>query len=277
MTRSRTFRTIAVLVIGVTAPVALGASVLNTARVTKTVGAEQVDSVTATCKQGTRVVSGGFAAEFIPGGASPLFLVTTSSREGRRKWTTTAANEGEPGDLTTYAYCRDQRLKRVSETAVDPSSQAGSFTVRCPGNKNAISGGYAMTPADFVGDTPVYLNSASHRIGNDRWRVSTVNNGNDPGELSVFAYCRGGDAPKERTTTKSLDDPGSTVVTPVKARCKRDERVVAGGFASTGLAKGAAQVLASRKRGSRNWLVRARTGGQGAPADVTSFAYCEKR
>jgi hypothetical protein len=278
MTWARALVAMLALALGVVASTALGAGGLRTSSSTETLAAEEVDSVTATCQANRRVISGGFDAEFESGAPlNPDLLVTTSSRLSAREWTTEAANDGLAGDVTTYAYCRDQRLQRVSETVEFPSGSMGSVSVRCPGDKKAISGGYSMTPEDFVGNTPVFRTSESRRVGSKRWRVSTFNNGNDTGDVTVYAHCRRGPEPKVRQRVKDLDDAGGTLITSLKPRCKRKHRVLAGGFASPEPGKGAAAIQTTRKRGARTWQIRARTGQTGAPVTVTAYAYCERK
>jgi hypothetical protein len=66
-----------------------------------------IDSVSAQCKQGQKVISGGFDSEFGSDFFSePQILPFVSRKHGGRKWTVVAFdNAFGSGDLTAYAYC----------------------------------------------------------------------------------------------------------------------------------------------------------------------------
>ena len=276
MNRARTLAWISAVAVGVAATSALAGGGLKTTSKTETVATNEVRSVSATCKADRRVVSGGFKAERDPDALSnPDLLVTASRRAPGRKWTITAANESIAGDLTAYVNCRDRRLRTATETVELPAGATDTMKASCPAGTKAISGGYEATPADFVAPTtPFMRTSASRRSGPRGWKASVFNNGNEGGEVKVYVHCRRGDATKVRTRSKALIVPE---VATIKPRCKRGERVLAGGFASPEPGKGAAVIIVSRKRGARTWLVQARTGQSGAPVEVTAYAYCEKK
>jgi phage terminase large subunit-like protein len=79
---------------------------LKTKAKSTTIGHDQVGTATAKCKRGSEAVSGGY---FAPGGfdldvGSEIYFYE-SHRKGKRKWTASGLNQGDPAKLTTFAYC----------------------------------------------------------------------------------------------------------------------------------------------------------------------------
>jgi hypothetical protein len=79
---------------------------LKTRSRSTTIGHDQTGSATAKCRRGSKAVSGGF---FAPGGfdlntGSEIYFYE-SHRVGKRKWTASGLNQGDPAKLTAYAYC----------------------------------------------------------------------------------------------------------------------------------------------------------------------------
>jgi hypothetical protein len=67
---------------------------------------------TATCASGQRVLSGGFDNPDFADAGGPELLASASRKQGGRKWTASAYNEGnEVGTLTVYAYCEKKKAK----------------------------------------------------------------------------------------------------------------------------------------------------------------------
>jgi hypothetical protein len=70
------------------------------------VDTDEVGTATAKCRKGREAISGGF---FAPGGfdldvGSEIYLYE-SHRKGKRKWTASGLNQGDPATLTVFAYC----------------------------------------------------------------------------------------------------------------------------------------------------------------------------
>ena len=242
-------------------------------------GVEQNGSVGATCPAGTRVVSGGFASEFSdPPVNFPFIELDASQRSGRRSWTSSGFNDGNAaGDLTSFAYCRDQTLRAVRTTVPAPVGQFVTATAKCPRGTKVISGGIEASPIDTVGDTPVLYVSESRRAGKRKWEASAFSDGNEAGELTATASCDKARKPKARSVSTTLSDvPPNTPFDAVTARCKRGERVVAGGFGSPDDSGSATpRFMASKRVGRRGWKVSGFYGNIGAPIEITSYAYCE--
>ena len=277
MNRGRAFAVAVVVSACGWAASSLAASGLKTTSEAEELGVEEVASVAAKCKPGTKAVSGGFKTAFDPV-TFPDTLVTANQRTSARRWSATAGNDGALGELRVYAYCRDQDLQTATRTVPAPSGVTDSQKARCPGESRAVSGGYLTTPIDYLAPTtPVMRIAESRRVGPRKWKVSYFNNGNADASVDVYVHCTQGKAPSVRKRTASLTDAGGTEVTPIKPRCKRGQRVVAGGFASPEPGKTAAAIIGTRRRSGRTWLVQARTGQLGAPVEVTAYAYCEKQ
>jgi hypothetical protein len=78
---------------------------LKTKQATATVESPNTSTVTAQCRRGRRVVSGGFDAEF---SLTDLIIpfINGSRRGGKREWEVTAAvGMSNPAEITAYAYC----------------------------------------------------------------------------------------------------------------------------------------------------------------------------
>lgn len=245
------------------------------------IGVDQNGVVRATCPSGTRVVSGGFASEFSdPPVNFPFLEIDASARSGRRSWTSSAFNGGNAaGDLRSFAYCRAQQLTRASETVPAPVGQFVTATARCPRGTKAISGGFAGSPTDPVGTTPVLYISESRRAGRRTWEASAFSDGNEAGELTATAHCARAPKPRvARARTTLSDTAPNTPFDRIVARCRRGERAVAGGFGSPDDSGSATPAfMASRRAGSRGWAVSGFLGNIGAPIQITALAYCERR
>jgi hypothetical protein len=278
------------LVLAATAALALagiaataGAGKKLKTRIAKTtVEVDENGAATAACKRGTKAVSGGFEAEFSPPPVDFPFIVGDASRRtAPRKWSSSADNTGNAaGDLTSFAYCRAQNAKRASDSVTIPVGQFDTATATCPKGTKVLSGGFRADPiVPGGGDTPVLRVSESRKAGNRAWEASAFSNGNVPGDLTAYAYCRHGKRLKTKQTSTTL-----TQKTPdmdfkdIEARCKRNQRTVSGGFSSPEVAaETTPRFISSRKLGKRGWGVAAFIGGTGATIDFTTYAYCEKK
>jgi hypothetical protein len=271
----------ALLVLGLGGPFALGGKKLKTKSATTTVAADENGSATATCKRGTKAVSGGFETEFsLPPVNFPFIPAYVSRREGARAWTSSGFNDGDSdGDLTSFAYCRDQKLTAVTDTVAAPVGQFATAAATCPRRTRVISGGFAGSPIDLVGTTPVLYISESRRATKRTWEASAHSNGNEDGELTAIAYCGKGKRLRARSASAMLgSDPPAVETAEILARCKRKERVVSGAFGSTDASGEATpRVLTSMREGKRGWAVTAFVGSNGMPAELTAYAYCERK
>jgi hypothetical protein len=80
---------------------------LKVKKASTTVGADEIGTATARCRKGSEAVSGGY---FAPGGfdqnvGSEIYFYE-SHRIGKRKWTASGLNQGDPAKLTAFAYCK---------------------------------------------------------------------------------------------------------------------------------------------------------------------------
>ncbi len=191
------------------------------------------------------------------------------------------------------ATAGDQSDLRPSAQATAEVTTIGSAVAHCPAGK-VISGGFAA-PGFSKEDLPtVRVNSEA--VGRRDWKIDAVlfgdgdENSNDPtgqsgsaaprtGTIISHAYCaKLSGRLKARQTTVEVQ-PGTLGT--ATARCRRSERVIAGGFAGLDdSSPGAMIVLSSRKAGGRAWTVQGfvrRDGEQpSSPGPLTAIAYCLK-
>ena len=222
---------------------------------------------TADCG-GKRAVSGGFF-----GGSDPLATPLISTRREQSQWTFRAgAFNGTPADATAYVYCvkesRFPRLRTGSEDGAVDFDQLGSVTAECPGSRRAISGGFEVPLHEFFVTT-------SMRSGRGSWTVEFYNRGGaSETDVEAFVYCANGVKLRQRSSETLLPDgdPETEV-----ARCKRNQRVVSGGFdtESDREAVTVGHSTVSRRAGKRAWEVSA--FAEADPQPLTVFAYCLKQ
>jgi hypothetical protein len=248
------------------------AAKLKTKSESTTLSPDEEDAVTAKCKRGTKAVSGGFDAELALAD-SPFVIPYGSHRDGARGWSSSGFNAGDdPASITSFAYCRDAKVKaRSSEVSVE-GEETESATVRCPRGTKAFSGGFD-NPDFFVngGATAIFV-FESRKVGKREWTVSGTNLGNVGGTLTAHVYCREGKGLKTVEEDVFNDHPDTWELAP---RCGRGKRVVSGGFDYTlPTDEGGPFVYSSHKVGKREWEV-ASTNVTGA-ATFTAYAYCEK-
>jgi hypothetical protein len=261
----------ATLVVGI--GVATGAK-LKTKSASETISTGEFDSVTAQCKRGTKAVAGGFDSELdldtLDTGA---FLVYGSRAEGGRKWTSAGINLGDPGELTSLAYCRDQKIKRrLQDTTVDPLGETETVTARCPRGTKVASGGFDNPDFNINGNTIAIAPSVSKKVGKREWTVTGTNLGDTAGDLVAQVNCHERKGLKTEEEEVSITEEG---VHDAEARCSRKQRVVSGGFDFSLEPSEGAFVFASHKVGKRAWEVEA--VDVEAPATLTAYAYCEKK
>jgi hypothetical protein len=263
----------ATLAIGV--GIATGAK-LETKSASVTIAEDRSEEVTAQCKRGKKAVSGGFDSHIAQSPPTEAIIPYRSLREGGRKWSSGGYNFAEPGDLTSFAYCRDQKVKRrTNETTL---SDAGSDTVtaRCPKGTRVASGGFD-SPKPYAGnDAPAIFPFESKKSGKRKWTVAGTNLGNAPGNLVAQVNCH--DRKGLKTAEEELFIDRARVHR-VVAECASGQRVVSGGFdysvEPSGF-PGPTFVFSSHKLAKRSWEVKAIDFTPG-PATLTAYAYCEKK
>jgi hypothetical protein len=255
--------------------VATGAK-LKTKSASTTIAIGDTGSATAQCEQGTKAISGGFEGEAgIENPSDPFVTPYMSRRDGGRQWTSAGMNFEDPGDITSFAYCRDQKVKTADASTTMPAfDESATATATCPRGTKAISGGFDNPDFgfnEFVG--PGIFPTASQKSGKRSWTVSATNLGNDSGELNASVNCREGKGLKTAEDNNFIDEPGLHTAT---AECKRRQRVISGGFEIDLPAEvEALAILTSKKVGKRQWTVTAVDFVD--PATLTAFAYCEKK
>jgi hypothetical protein len=264
----------ALALVAIAGTTALAGKGLKTKSETVEVDPGENGSATATCKRGTKAVSGGFEAEY-DGDFSPFLLPSESRKLGGREWTSAAYNtSAESSDLTSFAYCRDQKLRTKSATESVDSSDLDSVTARCKRGEKAFSGGFAAEEIDLAAPTtPVFLPTQSLKQGKREWTVSAYNAGNDEGDLTAYVHCREGKSVKTKQAEETL---GSGEFDSAEARCSRKQRVVSGGFdTDSDFATTGAYLMESQKLGKRSWEIAAQEAA-GGPT-IVAYAYCEKK
>jgi hypothetical protein len=279
-TRVVTSVLIAGLAVAATAGIAGGA--LKTKQAQVSVAPAETESVTATCKKGTRAVSGGFDAPALTDDSSHGSYVQTfaSLRSSKREWRSTATNYfsvPEAGTLTDFAYCSDDlpRLKARSVSATIPEDDTQTLTAHCPRGGEAVSGGFAAETqaAGFEGGFPL----ESRRAGNRGWKVTAYSAGLAEGaNVTAYAYCA-----KEKVRLKAKSATTSTSSgeenIAAKARCKKGEQAISGGFGAPADGNGGAYVepFQSRRAGKRGWkAATAAYASGGSTVDWSVYVYC---
>jgi hypothetical protein len=196
-----------------------------------------------------------------------------SRAEGGRKWTS-GLNSAEPGELTSFAYCRDQKIKRrSSETTVSGGGATETVTARCPRGTKVASGGFD-NPDFGVGEggATAIVPSESLKTGKRAWSVSGKNLGDVSGELATQVTCQKGQGLKTFAEELSI----GIGIRDVQVECSGDRRVVSGGFDYSIEPTEVAFVIASHKAGKRTWEVKA-MNFEHPTAALTAYAYCEKK
>jgi hypothetical protein len=253
--------------------VATGAKKLKTKSASETLSNGEFDDVTAKCKRGTKAVSGGFDSDLDLSGPTEAIIPYMSRAEGGRKWTSAGFNISQPGELTSFAYCRDQKVKRRSEEESLTSGETDSVTARCPQGTKVASGGFDNPDFSVGGPSAtVVFPNESKKTGKREWTVSARNLGSASGDLVAQVNCHEGKGLKTFDEVLSIDSAG---VHDVSAECGGGRRVVSGGFDYSLPPSTGAFVFSSQKVGKREWEVEALD--LDAPATLTAYAYCEKK
>jgi hypothetical protein len=265
------------LAIVTTVGVAGGA--LKTKRAEISIDPGETKSVTAKCKPRTQAVSGGFdSPDFEIDFDGSIVQPSGSFPTAKRKWTSTGdgyVGSTLPGTFISYAYCSDElpKLKAKSESTTIATDEFGSVTVRCPKGGEAVSGGFQAPGSSSNQVQPV----ESRRKGKRTWVVTGIGTGSDE-QLIAYAYCakdKLGLKPKVASASTDQDE----VALSAKARCKKGQEAISGGFGTRGdLNEVYTQPLQARRAGKRGWrAVAANYSGDDDPVTWDVYAYCMKR
>jgi hypothetical protein len=135
------------------------------------------------------------------------------------------------------------------------SAQNDAVTATCPKGESAISGGYTVPRLSSI--TGLFQPTGSFPNENG-WQASVSQIGSDlkEGFVTSFAYCA--KLGKDIETTGDSTSLGTREFTDLTATCKRNQRIVSGGWAFSASLGSSSSLLASVKQGSRSWRV---TGG----------------
>ena len=224
---------------------------------------------TAKCKDGERLVSGGFR---LPDEGQ----VTISRAAKGQRWTATA--DGEP-PLTVFAYCTGgQGISRHSHSEIvpGPAGTQRSVAAHCGANKSLVSGGYETVDADP--GTHDLVAFKSRRTGDRTWKVTVFNDSDTPSRLRVFAYCKRDVDVKVRSNGDPIGPEQSGSAT---ARCHRGEALLSGGYTTTPKSDYRNTTgpdlfyTGSYKSGRRAWTAAAHNYSDVA-GRITTFVYCKQ-
>ncbi len=144
---------------------------------------EEPTTIVARCRRGQEAVSGGFDMP------DTEALVTSSKREGKRRWAVTVI--GGPGTYKAFAYCdkSEPGLKERSQTITEEAvPEVQSVVAKCKRKQELRSGGFET---EFT-DTAFALTEGSRRSGKRGWEARALPLSDSP-ELTAYAYCE----PKE--------------------------------------------------------------------------------
>ena len=155
----------------------------------------------ASCRQGARVVGGGFATPSFSGASGPGVVTLTSRRTNLQDWRVEALNIGgdgpgqsRPGTLVAYAYCvtKAPRLVTVSKRAELAPGTVQTTRIACPRGSSAYSGGFDGN-LKLTTDSSAAGALTSKRVDGGRaWRVRSLDiSDTASSHVTVYAYCRG--------------------------------------------------------------------------------------
>jgi hypothetical protein len=179
----------------------------------------------------------------------------------------------------TAPVASGSKLKTRSATAAvsGGAGTAVSVTANCPRGTRALGGGFstALPNSDHA-----LLVFESRRIGHRRWRASAVETDeNTAGDaLTAYVNCRRlrrrarphtASAPVPNTSSGAFEHTAT-------ASCPIGSKAIAGGFRVTPWEDGGRVLIvdASRRVGSRRWLVTSYNFGDAADGVETAYAYC---
>lgn len=240
-------------------------------------GPDENGADSSSCPRGFRVASGGFLNHVPDSGQfpQPMVLVNSLRRPDSGTIRVGARNIGDQrGDLYLESYCErpadtvPPMVARARDTSVQRNS-ASSVTASCPPGKVVSLGGFKSEIG--ANQNPLVVATGLRRVTDQKWRVTGVNLGSSPGNLTAIAYCANGRAPKEVTSTVRIP-PGDEEI--AKAKCPPHSRLQFGGYASEHTPD-AADILVwhFRRESLSAWGVKASNRGLLA-GKLTAIAYC---
>jgi hypothetical protein len=170
---------------------------LVTRSATATVVSGGINSATATCPRGRKVVSGGFNSpgysdDFTGASVQPYAF----HKFGARGWLVREINFGATdGSFVAFAYCADRGVQvRTAVTMIQPYPATGSATASCAAGERVISGGSKTPVFDPTTTGPIpgaqIFPYESRRTGRGAWTIRGENYGLTDGILRAFAYCQ---------------------------------------------------------------------------------------
>jgi hypothetical protein len=259
------------------------AGALTTKRAEVSVAPGDTDSASAKCKKGTRAVSGGFddpSYSVIEAGLLPV----SSKRSARRVWRSSGTNH--PGataaaTLVDFAYCSDALPKLKTKSAASttvPNGGLKSLAARCPKGGEAISGGF-KAPGEGANQVQVF---ESRRVGKRTWRVKGSGTSGSESRLNAFAYCAK-DELGLRAKVASTSTTQDSVKLSEKARCKKGQQAVSGGFGTKvdrnagGHPEQYLEPFRSRRVHKRVWKAAAGAFTSGPTVTWDVYVYCMEK
>jgi hypothetical protein len=248
------------------------ASALKTRSVTTTTIEDGLLTAQANCKQGERVVSGGFSSQ-------EEAWATESRAIKKRGWTVSLFPGVPPpqASLTVDAYCakkgRFSKRKRTEDAPPTPDDPVLS-TAKCDPGKRAISGGYTLESTTDGDNSPVFI---SRRARKRAWTVSAFID-DPPGTLTTFAYCR--QSGKVKVRSKQSEPIQDSEQGSATAKCHRGETLLSGGYTTTPESDFNNTTgpdffyYVSSRSGPRSWTAAAHNYSAVA-GQITTYAYCK--
>jgi Tfp pilus assembly major pilin PilA len=246
------------------------ASALKTRSLTTTSVDNGVLTATAKCKQGERIVSGGFS------GHEESFATESRAAKGQ-KWIVRLLDFSLTPSLTVDAYCakrgRVSRHKHTDDAAATPDEPSQS-KAKCDSKETIISGGYKLVSATAGENSPVF---STRRTGKRAWSSAAFVD-DVPGTLTTFAYCRKNaevNVRSQQSDPIGTDEKGS-----VTARCHKGEKLLSGGYTTTPDSDFNNDTgpdlfyYRSSRSGPRSWTAAAHNYSD-IPGQITTFVYCK--
>ncbi len=145
-------------------------------------------------------------------------------------------------------------LRAVRHGETIASGEVGTATAECPGDRAAMSGGFAAPGFEPNSGSTIGRIGLRH-VGKRHIQARAFNFGNQDGRLASFAYCarrgHGLQIASERTLVEA-NSRGSVV-----AKCPRGTSAVGGGFGTLRFSPTQAPqviTLTSKRLGERRWL-----------------------
>lgn len=233
-------------------------------------------SVTAACRPGTEVVSGGFATpDVVYAGGGPYTDVQGAYRDSDRRFIVKAENQAfRTGHAYSYAYCGDIGPVTVAKSrpVALGSFEDGTATAHCPDGLTAISGGWrGVAPRGGRAEMVAFR---SKRTGTDGWRVSAENQVfKNTQDLIAYAYCAETETAPV-AAVKRLRMEGFNLFS-AGSSCAAGSQAIAGGFDTAtrnGRSVGASVAASRRKKAGQRWKVTVLNGNDPRPMKV--IAYC---